>query len=452
MPHPEWSLDAGDEAFLQSAAAAAAVSAVANGSSGVAIVPGTSRALAQSSVAAVVLGQAHGEALFFKRACVAELQRKSPRNPEAKWRVTLGSFVNEAAFLRAGAVRGALEAAALRTPRVVAVGVGVDGGGADAASGEPGFASVFRILTERLDLGGSVVEHRFLDEPQATALVVWLARFHSVFFFKSGSVEWRSQWERGGWWRKPLRPTVKFDAIPAAWEHLAAQFPAAFQAHERTSSADVPDLLEKMRDCAASDAFARALGPSNTIMHGDVKTCNAFFDAAKQGEVVVIDFQWTGPARGGVADVVYLVFGGVRLPHMDVDVAALASTQAEQSRAVVREFHAAADALYARLLEAYVAAATPALYNAVADAVATTTRGSGSTPRDELTRLADLELLDYFSTALPYLLSDLTPKIALRNRAKYGFLTYEESALALAWFCGRAMDAMRRFVSSSAAV
>src|SRR5688572_15199183 len=37
---------------------------------------------------------------FFKKACVALLQVKSPRNSDEKWKVTQQSFINEHTFLK----------------------------------------------------------------------------------------------------------------------------------------------------------------------------------------------------------------------------------------------------------------------------------------------------------------------------------------------------------------
>jgi hypothetical protein len=56
------------------------------------------RELSQSSIA-IVRRKAPARPLFFKKSCVVLLQAKSPRNPEAKWRVTQRSFVNEHRFL-----------------------------------------------------------------------------------------------------------------------------------------------------------------------------------------------------------------------------------------------------------------------------------------------------------------------------------------------------------------
>jgi len=57
-----------------------------------------SRELQQSNVAKVEMKDGLSPA-FFKKSCVASLQIKSPRNSDAKWRVTQNSFKNEHQFL-----------------------------------------------------------------------------------------------------------------------------------------------------------------------------------------------------------------------------------------------------------------------------------------------------------------------------------------------------------------
>lgn len=111
----------------------------------------------------------------------------------------------------------------------------------------------------------------------------------------------------------------------------------------------------------------------------------------------MIDFQWTGPAHGGVADLVYLLFGGVLMPG-----------GVDSEPANVSDFFRLSKEFVDEMKRFYWSSlASAGVYEDVAD----------------FELHFDLELLDYWSTALPYLLSDLSPKHLAKNAVKYGFLT-----------------------------
>lgn len=206
----------------------------------------TSRALAQSSVAIVArktqtstsaTSPTPPQTYFFKRACVADLQRKSPRNPDAKWRVTFKSFENEQTFLASPVVNATLQAHGLAIPTVVALDKSSKHQApSQVKEGEetpPDFAAVFRILQEDLAIGSRCIERRFLERDEAMDVIAWLARFHSAFAFSPSSSSsskkeaepFPQTWKLGGWWRKPLRPTVKFDTITVCLVRLSQEFP-----------------------------------------------------------------------------------------------------------------------------------------------------------------------------------------------------------------------------------
>ena len=52
----------------------------------------------------------------------------------------------------------------------------------------------------------------------------------------------------------------------------------------------------------------------------------------------------------------------------------------------------------------------------------------------------DAETVDYVTTALPYLLSDLTPSSMRANEAKLGWLTHEYDAASLRRLVERALE------------
>ena len=146
-------------------------------------------------------------------------------------------------------------------------------------------------------------------------LFTWLARFHAHFWGPE-MAECRSKYlKNGGWWRKQLRPTVKWDNLLPTYLHLASQFPNEFALlrHEQAQAS-----LLQLTALAKADCFLKALGAPNTLIHGDVKTCN-FFPSFANDDVIAIDFQWTGNASSGVADIVYFFYGGVTSFSEDIE-------------------------------------------------------------------------------------------------------------------------------------
>lgn len=196
-----------------------------------------------------------------------------------------------------------------------------------------------------------------------------------------------------------------------------------------------------------------------TLVHGDFKTSNVFFrrpaassslsqsteettctrvvhaqqvqpQEAQPPEVVAIDFQWTGRAVSGLADVVYLLLGGTAWES-------LAPAQAEAAIRAHPWFcpappasRSASHALSA--LPGPVAAYLEHYYACLQEALQGRPTG-GSTvaySMEEVVEEWHWEVADYTKTALPYLLSDLTPALCHANSSKYGWLTHEYDARA----------------------
>jgi len=80
--------------------------------------------------------------------------------------------------------------------------------------------------------------------------------------------------DHGGWWRKILRPSVDYNAIPESFQSLCTNFPDLFH------SLDTPEMHECMKLLTNKvdevEGKARAKG-DRTLLHGDFKTSNLFF-------------------------------------------------------------------------------------------------------------------------------------------------------------------------------
>ena len=90
-------------------------------------------------------------------------------------------------------------------------------------------------------------QHQDLTFQQAKAALTTLARFHA-FHWKDAGTEQdgdRGLFERGGWWRAELRPSVKFHTIGEAFRSLCKNFEEEF--HE-IDTEKCHALMQKLQD------------------------------------------------------------------------------------------------------------------------------------------------------------------------------------------------------------
>jgi len=137
-------------------------------------------------------------------------------------------------------------------------------------------------------------------------------------------------WERGGWashFGDGSEAHVRLGA------RLASAAPACARASHLYLAGDAADADvawggadgEVERDSGVPSP--RCAGhPHRTLLHGDLKAANLFFPAEGaavdvQGEVGLIDFQWSGWGLGSV-DLAYLVAASAKGGAMDADGAA----------------------------------------------------------------------------------------------------------------------------------
>lgn len=386
------------------------------GSSGDWVVdPASHRSLDNSDVC--VLRTPRGDTAFAKCADVAALMTRFEKTGE-KWRISLRSFKNELALYRLLPCAH-LAAVQVRIPRCLAMRDEVQSG-----AGEEEEESMHRRLMlalEYLDPAQHYQLHAF-DAAHASAALKYMARFHAACWRRGDgrhqlpadvrAALFACLFTPGCWWRKHLRPSVKFHRLPHVFAQLCDTFPDAFAALARDTRAAaamhaIAGNVDRI-DAACGGAEAR------TIVHGDWKTSNLFFARSGDGsrpsaaDVCAIDFQWTGAAHSGMGDVAYLILSGLQ-PE-------LLSHAAET--ALLREYHSE---LAARMHGG--------------DA------GGSEYTWEECMRDYEWEVLDYVKTAGPQLLDGLTPSGMSENATKYGWLTHEYDARATAFLFARAVQA-----------
>lgn len=350
----------------------------------------------------------HTLRLLLKHVDLPSQQARIDKTPE-KWAISVQSFQNEYDFFGRGAAmddRGELAsimgiAAGLSLPRCY-------------------YRSRFPA-DERLPMQRSTLlleylapeeyeQHQDLTLAQVKEALGALAQFHAFYWEDDGPLQdstgmKRRLFERGGWWRAELRPSVKFDTIVASFESLCATFPAEFA---DINNAESRALLGKLQ------AHYRQLGQqlrakgSRTLMHGDCKTSNLFFRRGGGGDCTLIDFQWTGAASSGGGDVAYLLWSGV-------EPAAIVGAGQE-----------------AALLDYYYEALMTAMPG-----------NEGRYTRAEFQHDYELEFLDVFKTCLPQLLNGLTPADCRVHYGEFGWLTHEYHPAVTRAFVGRALAALR---------
>lgn len=216
-----------------------------------------------------------------------------------------------------------------------------------------------------------------LDLPDAREALKYLAQLHAAALTSPGLVREAASelWPSGGWWSFAKRGGMQGLAnMPAVWSSVAKAFAPEIDAHfgvDAARRASLQSLAERMMRHAeyiSAELFEKSPEALRTLIHGDFKSANLFFDATSRA-VVAFDWQWCGVAIGAL-DVAYLLNTSVSMDalaggneelllrwYYDRFVALLADAP-EPSRAVEREYpfeafrrhYALATLEYARVL------------------------------------------------------------------------------------------------------
>jgi len=430
--------------------------------------------LEQSSIALVRVR--HGDrddatttttTLVAKLVHVPSLRARIPKSAD-KWLISVRSFENEYSFYARRPIES-LRAQGIRVPRAVLLDAswpqprGADGATSMATilhnDGEDSNDDEGRVF-DRWYL--MVLEHLSDDEYHQMSLlssiadvrhlVAWLARFHAFFWDRVELVD--GSLPQGAWWRQSLRPSVKFDTIPAVFDELLHSFDAM---RVSLDTRENHQHMAWLRDNVARVAGTTARS-ARTLVHGDCKMSNLFFrrqpshrgDTDTDGDsdnVAVIDYQWCAPNSSGMSDVVYALvscisFEALAQQWYGCGDTATATTTTTTTARLLDDIDAIelGDRIEAEVLHHYHRQLHSALV---------ARDGHSSYTFAELERDYEWEFLDYFKTAMPQLWPGLTSSVLLENRGKYGWLAHEMERHCVQWMCHRALTIIRKLRAAS---
>ena len=245
------------------------------------------------------------------------------------------SYVVESNFYASGCA-SALRAASLMLPRFVASGIcAVDPPPADVA--DPRLtpseqATAFCFVMRDLESSHPLHSDRKLTSAQALSAVAYLARWHSIGWgLPLDDADRVDLWPAGAFWSEavwPLAKTTTAAAAESAWapslRYLAKARRGLVDAHPSMRSLGrrlftARPLLDRFLSTGRAAAPKKgtstrsgALAPA-TVLHGDFKAANLFFDNGKDTEtaaaawvhVASCDYQFVGSGLGA-RDLAYL--------------------------------------------------------------------------------------------------------------------------------------------------
>lgn len=206
--------------------------------------------------------------------------------------------------------------------------------------------------------------------------------------------------------------------------------------------------------------------------------------------LAMIDFQWSAAGRTGCADVAYAMCGAVHwealaggaaeAPHgcppdasdaggaagdelkrcsdSDSEFSCLSGLMPGEAALLRQYFTCVRAALAARNEKfgcaASVAAVAEDACGGAGSAAAATAPSCVSTIAvpdvATLWRQYRCEFALYVATALPHLMTGMTPELAEENKLKYGFLTHERDPRIMAWMCERAAQFVNELMPAAA--
>eukprot|EP00667_Euglena_gracilis_P011797 EG_transcript_12071 len=167
--------------------------------------------------------------------------------------------------------------------------------------------------------------------PQACAALRFLARFHAAAMGNKVVMEAAHRWlhPRGGTWTLDKRGRGPVATLPAVWRSFVERFspldhilfarPAIHQLGDRLAHA-VDWVDSQLWGSSVALPHSTAIRPLDTLVHGDFKAMNAFLPRGEwpEGQVLPIDFEWTG-AGYGLVDVAYHLVHSFSVHRVEAD-------------------------------------------------------------------------------------------------------------------------------------
>ena len=157
----------------------------------------------------------------------------------------------------------------------------------------------------------------FLSKDQALCALLWIAKFHAMFWSESSSIQ-RDLWDRGAFW---TTTSVGTEGIAATWigtmRFLEQKYPQYTTGNTKSLGRRIETVGAAISRLLAKQSSGLQYG---TLIHGDYKAANLFFqrDATSASSVAAVDFQFAGCGLG-VEDVAYLLYPDARGNHFDYE-------------------------------------------------------------------------------------------------------------------------------------
>ncbi|KAF1323979.1 Bisphosphate nucleotidase, partial [Globisporangium splendens] len=248
--------------------------------------------------------------LFVKRYVKYEL----PPRSETHWRRDLFSYRTEARFYSHFYEELRREVQLIK-PLAVLYGKDADGNET---------TDRFVVFLESVDeFDGTFRKYVHADclgIEDAKSALMYLAKLHGAALKQPELMHQAAEnlWSSGGWWSYAKRGRQELENAPSVWTSVLLNF--ASELDDAEDNASLADLGERMVQHAAyisSELFEKSPASLQTIVHGDFKSANLFFENSSR-EVVAFDWQWCGIGIGAL-DVAYLLNTSVSMDALEND-------------------------------------------------------------------------------------------------------------------------------------
>ncbi|KAJ0401365.1 hypothetical protein ATCC90586_000972 [Pythium insidiosum] len=160
-----------------------------------------------------------------------------------------------------------------------------------------------------------------LGKEDAKTLLRFLAKLHAAPLADKRllALAEKHLWPQGAWWTLAKRGVEELQHAPEVWRGVLAAFRGVL---ENDFAVAITPALEALGERMVAHAayvseqlFGETAAPK-TLIHGDAKTANFFFDASTRQEVTAFDWQWTGLGLGAL-DVANLLNTSVAIDALD---------------------------------------------------------------------------------------------------------------------------------------
>ena len=147
--------------------------------------------------------------------------------------------------------------------------------------------------------------------PRTTATIKWLANFHATFLQSIPSplpikkLATSGGWDSGTHLCLSKRPSSELDTLSSSLKSFASRFSSHHPYFTSPKAQSQPSRITKAALLASSYLYSPT-HPHLTMVHGDYKSGNFFYDPTNPNSISVIDWQWTGPGVGST-DIIYLL-------------------------------------------------------------------------------------------------------------------------------------------------